>query len=369
MQINRIAEALGESPLELRRRWVYLEGDVTPTGQVLRESVGGSEVLEAAAEASGFDHHRQQTAEARERRGSGRTAGQRHRSGAGLARGRFHGQWRGEAGVGRIGRADRRPPHPDPDRLDRDGPGHQDDLSAAGGGCSWASSTTRSRSRRRTPRSSRTPAQRSPAAPPWSSAACSSRPPRSCGGRWRRRPGVRSPTRTARPAAPGRRAVQPVSRRPLRRQDLHRRCLSGVRLGGGGGQGGRGPGHRRGHRPRVRGRGRHRPRHPSGAGRGPGGGRLAAGHRLCHHRGDEAGRRPLPERPSGDLPDPDRAGCAAHPQHPGREAVLRRAAWRQGRRRAAHGRRSAGGGCRHPRRDRRLDPRSAGYARSASWLP
>jgi CO/xanthine dehydrogenase Mo-binding subunit len=81
MQVNRIAEALGESPLELRRRWVYLEGDVTPTGQVLRESVGGSEVLEAAAEASGYDHHRQQTAEARERRGSGA----RLASGVGLA--------------------------------------------------------------------------------------------------------------------------------------------------------------------------------------------------------------------------------------------------------------------------------------------
>ena len=31
----------GESPLDLRRRWVYREGDTTPTGQVLRESVGG----------------------------------------------------------------------------------------------------------------------------------------------------------------------------------------------------------------------------------------------------------------------------------------------------------------------------------------
>ena len=74
MQVNRIAEALGESPLELRRRWVYQEGDVTPTGQVLRESVGGAEVLEAAAEAAEFDTHRQRSAEARERRGSRRPA-------------------------------------------------------------------------------------------------------------------------------------------------------------------------------------------------------------------------------------------------------------------------------------------------------
>jgi CO/xanthine dehydrogenase Mo-binding subunit len=81
MQVNRIAEALGESPLELRRRWVYVEGDSTPTGQILRESVGGSDVLEAAAEASAFDTHRRRTAEARERRGSGA----RLASGIGLA--------------------------------------------------------------------------------------------------------------------------------------------------------------------------------------------------------------------------------------------------------------------------------------------
>jgi CO/xanthine dehydrogenase Mo-binding subunit len=49
MQVNRIAEALNISPLDLRRRWVYREGDITPTGQVLRESVGGIDVLEAAA--------------------------------------------------------------------------------------------------------------------------------------------------------------------------------------------------------------------------------------------------------------------------------------------------------------------------------
>lgn len=55
MQVNRIAERLGASPLELRRAWVYREGDTTPTGQVLTESVGGSEVLERAAEAAEFE--------------------------------------------------------------------------------------------------------------------------------------------------------------------------------------------------------------------------------------------------------------------------------------------------------------------------
>src|SRR5439155_10062986 len=52
MQVNRVAEALGISPLELRRMWVYREGDTTPTGQVLRQSLAGQEVLERATEAA-----------------------------------------------------------------------------------------------------------------------------------------------------------------------------------------------------------------------------------------------------------------------------------------------------------------------------
>jgi len=81
MQINRIAEALDASPLDLRRRWVYREGDTTPTGQVLRESVGGIEVLEAAAEAAAFDRTHAQTRAMRE----GRTDGARVATGIGLA--------------------------------------------------------------------------------------------------------------------------------------------------------------------------------------------------------------------------------------------------------------------------------------------
>ncbi|HSM37747.1 MAG TPA: molybdopterin cofactor-binding domain-containing protein, partial [Candidatus Limnocylindrales bacterium] len=81
MQVNRIAEALDVSPLELRRSWAYQEDDVTPTGQVLRESVGALDVLEAAAEASGYERHRQQTREARLRRQDGA----RLASGVGLA--------------------------------------------------------------------------------------------------------------------------------------------------------------------------------------------------------------------------------------------------------------------------------------------
>src|SRR5687767_14749419 len=81
MQINRIAEALDASPLDLRRRWVYREGDVTPTGQVLRESVGGIDVLEAAAAESAFERHAGQTRSIRE----GRSDDARLASGIGLA--------------------------------------------------------------------------------------------------------------------------------------------------------------------------------------------------------------------------------------------------------------------------------------------
>jgi CO/xanthine dehydrogenase Mo-binding subunit len=57
-QLNRIAETLDISPLDIRRRNVYTIGDTTPTGQVLRESVAGEEVLERAAEASEFERLR-----------------------------------------------------------------------------------------------------------------------------------------------------------------------------------------------------------------------------------------------------------------------------------------------------------------------
>jgi CO/xanthine dehydrogenase Mo-binding subunit len=68
-QVNRIAERLNLSPLALRRSWVYREGGVTPTGQVLRESVAGTEVLEAAAQASEYEGVAGHTRRAREQRG------------------------------------------------------------------------------------------------------------------------------------------------------------------------------------------------------------------------------------------------------------------------------------------------------------
>jgi len=91
--LNRIAERLAISPLDIRRRNVYRDGDTTPTGQILRESVAGEEVLERAAEAAEFVHMRNRTGDARNARaGSGtipgsalRTDRARLASGIGLA--------------------------------------------------------------------------------------------------------------------------------------------------------------------------------------------------------------------------------------------------------------------------------------------
>ena len=93
VQIGRIADALGMSPLDIRRRNLYRVGDETPTGQVLRESVAAEEVLERAAEAAEFEGVRTRTERARARRaGSGsvpgsplRTGADRTASGIGLA--------------------------------------------------------------------------------------------------------------------------------------------------------------------------------------------------------------------------------------------------------------------------------------------
>ena len=127
-QLNRIAEAIGLSPLEIRRRNVYRLGGITPTHQVLRSGVAGEEVLERAAEASEFERVRARTAESRTERSASDRSAARHRPRPGLARGRLHGLGRGEDGLGREPRADRRGPDPDPHGVDRDGPGHEDDL-------------------------------------------------------------------------------------------------------------------------------------------------------------------------------------------------------------------------------------------------
>jgi CO/xanthine dehydrogenase Mo-binding subunit len=58
MQMEKIAAALGISPLELRRINMLGEGDVTATGQRLTWSVGAREVLDAAIESSGYQEKR-----------------------------------------------------------------------------------------------------------------------------------------------------------------------------------------------------------------------------------------------------------------------------------------------------------------------
>jgi CO/xanthine dehydrogenase Mo-binding subunit len=107
MQVNRIAEALEMSPAEIRRRNVYTLNDTTPTGQVLRESVAGEEVLEKALAASHFERVRERTArEAAERAGTGivpagalRSGERRTATGIGLAIG-WHGA--GFTGSGEV---------------------------------------------------------------------------------------------------------------------------------------------------------------------------------------------------------------------------------------------------------------------------
>ncbi len=54
MQIERLAEALGLSPLEVRRRNAIREGSTLPMGQTLRESVGARRALEACVRQSAY---------------------------------------------------------------------------------------------------------------------------------------------------------------------------------------------------------------------------------------------------------------------------------------------------------------------------
>ncbi|HEX7222545.1 MAG TPA: xanthine dehydrogenase family protein molybdopterin-binding subunit, partial [Candidatus Limnocylindrales bacterium] len=65
VHMGRLAEAIGLSPVEIRRRNLYRIGDTTPTGQVLRDSVAASEVLERAVEAAEFEGVSARTAKAR----------------------------------------------------------------------------------------------------------------------------------------------------------------------------------------------------------------------------------------------------------------------------------------------------------------
>jgi CO/xanthine dehydrogenase Mo-binding subunit len=89
--VNRIAEALGMDPVELRRRNAVRVGDVTPTGQILRESVSAHEVLERTAKRAGWAATRARfarenaAAERAEHAGRVPPGGRRVRRGIGLA--------------------------------------------------------------------------------------------------------------------------------------------------------------------------------------------------------------------------------------------------------------------------------------------
>ncbi len=94
--MDRVAAQLGLDPVELRRRNAYRLGDVTPTGQTLRESVAAHEVLERAAARAGWAAKRRRyergnaAAERAERAGRFAPGGRRLRRGIGFALG-WHG--------------------------------------------------------------------------------------------------------------------------------------------------------------------------------------------------------------------------------------------------------------------------------------
>ena len=60
--MDRVAAPLKLDPLALRRRNAVARGDVTPTGQVLRESVGAHEVLDRTAARAGWAAKRRRCA-------------------------------------------------------------------------------------------------------------------------------------------------------------------------------------------------------------------------------------------------------------------------------------------------------------------
>ena len=127
------------------------------------------------------------------------------------------------------------------------------------------------------------------------------------------------------------------------------------------------PRHRRGHGPRRRRGRRRRPGHPPGpAPRARS--RAARSRRSATRRSRRSSSRDgryLNDRLATYL-IPTALDAPRITHDPRRGAVQRRAARREGRRRAADGRRRAGGRRRDPRRDRRLDPRPARRRRSGS---
>ncbi len=89
--MDRIAERLGMDPLALRLKNAVREGDVTPTGQTLRESVGAVQVLERTGRLADWTRKRARyarenaAAERAERAGRVAPGGRRVRRGIGLS--------------------------------------------------------------------------------------------------------------------------------------------------------------------------------------------------------------------------------------------------------------------------------------------
>ncbi len=89
--MDMLAERLGMDPLAFRLQNAVREGDVTPTGQTLRESVGAVQVLERTARLADWTRRRQRydrenaAAEKAERAGRVARGGRRRRRGIGLS--------------------------------------------------------------------------------------------------------------------------------------------------------------------------------------------------------------------------------------------------------------------------------------------
>ena len=376
LQVARVADQLGISPAVLRERWLYREGGITPTGQVLRESVGAAEVLERAVEAAEYERVRELSQQTRAIRWA-----QAAEAGRGVRSTRIHAApgigialaWHGAGftGRGEVHLASVAGVELGDDGVIRVlianteiGQGTKtifpmlaaEALGIDPGEVEMAPVDT--------------------SIVPDSGPTVASRTAMIVGGlviRAAQRLRATVEARSGAPFAATYRAdaqangatridqrFEPYPRCRLRRRDLPGRRLPGLRLGLRRGSRGRGPRQRPGPRPQRRLGRRRRPRHPPRPGGGPGRGRHAAGRRLRHHRGDEAGPGPLPERPPLHVPHPDVDGCPEHHRHPRGEALQRRAARRQGGRRAAHGRRRAGHRRCHPRRRGRLDHAAAG---------
>jgi CO/xanthine dehydrogenase Mo-binding subunit len=103
--MDQVARALKMDPIELRRVNAYTNGDITPTGQVLHESVGTHEVLERTIKRSDFKRKQARyarenaRAEGAERRGRTSADGRRVRRGIGLSL-VYHGS--GFTGAGEV---------------------------------------------------------------------------------------------------------------------------------------------------------------------------------------------------------------------------------------------------------------------------